>query len=121
MQGKRAGEDHRPTWQNMVRPTGFMFSMAKGKKSNNNLETVDESMLDDDTVLGEILQNNTEDENDEMIESREQRSLTNIQPKDYTTFFAGRGKRDSTRIAGNHNPTKSINSFFAGRGKKGTD
>ena len=115
------GEDHRPTWQNMVRPTGFMFSMAKGKRSDDDLETVDELMLDDDTVLDESLQNDEEEQNNEMIESREQRSLTNNHPKDYATFFAGRGKRDSTRTAGNSNQTKSINSFFEGRGKKGTD
>ena len=37
MQGKRGPEDHRAaTWmQNMARPTGFMFSMAKGKKSED--------------------------------------------------------------------------------------
>ena len=34
MLGKRTPDETRAAWRNMARPTGFMFSMAKGKKSD---------------------------------------------------------------------------------------
>ena len=34
MLGKRTPDETRGAWRNMARPTGFMFSMAKGKKSD---------------------------------------------------------------------------------------
>lgn len=33
--GKR--EDSKLAWKNMVRPNGFLFSMAKGKKSDDEV------------------------------------------------------------------------------------
>ena len=111
MQGKRADEN-RPVWQNMVRPTGFMFSMAKGKKS------ADDDLLENvDDLTEEELQQLTFDElelDDESAEI-EKKSVTNVQPKDFNTFFAGRGKRDS-RGAGNNTfyPIKKLRNNFLG-------
>jgi hypothetical protein len=46
MQGKRGPEVHRAAWQNIARPTGFMFSMAKGKKSaDTDMEALSDEHL----------------------------------------------------------------------------
>ena len=96
MQGKRA-DDNRPVWQNMVRPTGFMFSMAKGKKSAEDdlLENFDDLTEEEQDQLLAFDELEEEDESAHF----EKKSLANSQPKDLNTFFAGRGKRDS-RSAG---------------------
>jgi hypothetical protein len=47
MLGKRTPDETRAAWRNMARPTGFMFSMAKGKKSDEE----GPEFFDDEQVL----------------------------------------------------------------------
>jgi hypothetical protein len=38
--GKR--EDSKAAWKNMIRPNGFLFSMGKGKKSDDEVLDMDD-------------------------------------------------------------------------------
>ena len=57
----------------------------------------DDEMSFDEMSFDEMSQPNEMEEilDEELIESRERRSLTPQLPKDYNTFFAGRGKKDA--------------------------
>ena len=118
MQGTRGPEDHRAaTWmQNMARPTGFMFSMAKGKKS----EDLDADDFFEDAAAASFIDDSDIFEDDDVadvLEPRQQRSLA--EPKDVATFFAGRGKKNHDDQL--HSGAKALNSFMNGRGKKGSN
>ena len=122
MHGKRADSEHsKPAWRNMVRPTGFMFSMAKGKKSDESSENFVDEMTDNDVDVDETsFDELSTDVDEETVESRDRRSAA-VEPNDFNTFFAGRGKKDGTSsssMRADRNPTRA-ESFFAGRGKKG--
>jgi hypothetical protein len=73
--------------------------MAKGKKSGDDdlLENF-EDLSEEDQQLLAFDELEAEDDSAEI----EKKSMTNVQPKDLNTFFAGRGKRDSRGAAGDY-------------------
>lgn len=101
--------------QNLARPTGFMFSMAKGKKSDDLMPTAA-----DDDVTDEFDELTDFEDLDDVIDPRQVRSLD--ESKEVATFFAGRGKRETAAGAAraSHGRGKKdytdVNSFWAGRG-----